>query len=175
MIKNERDIEADVDLLVSAMQSINKANDFQLISNYIFKFIDDFVSYNMIVIYKCNDKDNSLEVVSCVGSNVENLKKKIRFKTGEGVVGLVAQKKEAVIVNDALISSKIKIRQHCKEDPLIRSFMAIPLVVGNNVIGILSVSSSSPDMYTDYDMKMISIIASQGAAFLELNEYILEI
>ena len=53
--------------------------------------------------------------------------------------------------------------------------MAIPLVVGDTIVGILSVSCSRPNQYTSYDMQMISIIASQAAAFLELNEYISEI
>ena len=53
-----RDIKADIDLLVDTMQSINKAKDFQIISDIIFKFIQSFVSFNMIVIYKFNEKES---------------------------------------------------------------------------------------------------------------------
>lgn len=171
--KKDRDIEADFDLLVKTMLSINKAKDFNLISDGIFKFIEKFVSYNMVVIYRFKERDNTLEVVSCIGSNAEEMKKRPPFKAGEGAVGLVVQDKKAILINDVLISKEIKVRQF-NEDPAIRSFMAIPLIVGDKVIGIISVSCSEPHRYTEYDMKMISVIASQGAAFLELNEYIFE-
>lgn len=170
-----RDIKADIDLLVDTMQSINKAKDFQIISDIIFKFIQSFVSFNMIVIYKFNEKEKSLDVVSCLGSNTERMKKRIPFKIGEGAVGLAAKDKKPLLIDDVFRSQNIKVRQFYEEDPLIRSFMAIPLVVGDTIVGILSVSCSRPNQYTSYDMQMISIIASQAAAFLELNEYISEI
>lgn len=174
-VEGVRDIKKDIYLLANTMQSINKAKDFQLISDFIFKFIQNFVSFNMIVIYKFNEKENYLDVVSCIGSNTEKMKKRLPFKIGEGAVGLVAKDKKSLLINDVLISKEIKVRQFYEEDPIIRSFMAIPLVVGDKIIGILSVSCSKPHQYTEYDMQMISIIASQGAAFLELNEYISEI
>ena len=173
--EQKRDIKVDIDLLANTMQSINKAKDFQVISDIIFKFIQNFVNFNMIVIYKFNERENSLDVVSSLGSSAEKMKKRIPFKIGEGAVGLVAKDKKSLLINDVLISKEIKVRQFHEEDPIIRSFMAIPLVVGDKIIGILSVSCSKPHQYTPYDMQMISIIASQGAAFLELHEYISEI
>lgn len=78
-----RDIKADIDLLVDTMQSINKAKDFQIISDIIFKFIQSFVSFNMIVIYKFNEKEKSLDVVSCLGSNTERMKKGYPLRLGK--------------------------------------------------------------------------------------------
>ncbi|MDR7869363.1 MAG: ATP-binding protein [Tissierellaceae bacterium] len=175
MDEHGRDIKGDVNLLANTMQSINKAKDFQLVSDFIFKFIQNFVSFNMIVIYKYNERESSLDVVSCIGSSTEKMKNRIPFRIGEGAIGLVAKDKKSLLINDALNSKEIKVRQFHEEDPLIRSFMAIPLVVGDKIIGILSVSCSKPHQYTQYDMQMISIIASQGSAFLELNEYISDI
>lgn len=169
-----RDVQTNLDLLVFTMQSINKAKDFQIISDIIFKFIDNLVSVNMAVIYKYNQKENILEVMSCIGSNPDKMRKRIPFKIGEGAIGLAARDKRALLIADVLESKDIRVRQF-RGDPLIRSFMAIPLLVGNKVIGILSVSCSKPNQYTDYDVKIISILASQAAAFLELNKYISDI
>lgn len=171
--KQKRDTSVNVELLANTMKSINKAKDFQKVSDIIFKFIQKFVSYNLIVIYKFNEKENTLEVVSCVGSNAEEMKKRPPFKIGEGAIGLAIKDNKALLINDTLISKEIKVRQFY-EDPVIRSFMAIPLIVGDKIIGIISVSCSQPHQYTDYDLQMISIITSQVAAFLELNQYILE-
>ena len=96
------------------------------------------------------------------------------FKVGDGAVGLVAKNKKPILINDVLKNMKIQVRQYCDEDPVIRSFLAVPLVVGDKAIGILSISNSKPEQYDDYDVQMINIIASQGAVLLELNNNIFE-
>ncbi len=159
----------DLELLSDTIDMITKSNDFHGTAEIIFKFIKNFIKFDMAVIYKINEKDNALEIVSCLGSDTEKLKSRIPFKIGEGAVGLVAENKKPILINDALEFKGIKVRQYQKEDPIIRSFLAVPLVVGNKSIGILSVSSSIANQYNDYDVKMISILASQAAVLLELN------
>ncbi|MHB9036043.1 MAG: GAF domain-containing protein [Armatimonadota bacterium] len=46
----------------------------------------------------------------------------------------------------------------------VRSLMAIPLILQDEVVGVLSVQSNSPNQYSDEDVRVLSIIASQGAA-----------
>ncbi len=164
----------DLKLLSETIDMMNKAKDFQVISQIIFNFIQNFVNFNMAVIYRLNEKENNLEMVSCIGSDMEKMKKRVPLKIGESAVGLVARDKRAILIRDVLKSKEIKVRQYYDEDPIIRSFLAVPLVVGDKVIGILSVSSSKPHEYDEYDVKMINIIASQGAVLLELNNNIVE-
>jgi len=45
-----------------------------------------------------------------------------------------------------------------------KSLMSIPLIVQDEVVGVLSVHSQSPHKYSDDDVRVLSIIASQGAA-----------
>lgn len=46
----------------------------------------------------------------------------------------------------------------------IRSLMAIPLMVQEEVVAVLSVHSYRPNLYSEDDVRVLSIIASQGAA-----------
>jgi PAS domain S-box-containing protein len=164
----------DLNLLSNTINKINKSTNFQTTAEIIFGFIKSFIDFNMAVIYKINDKENILEIVSCLGSDAEKLKRRMPFKVGEGAVGLVAQNKRPILINDVLKSKEIQVRQYCDEDPVIRTFLAVPLVVGDKAIGILSISNSQPEQYDDYDVQMINIIASQGAVLLELNNNITE-
>lgn len=164
----------DLYLLSEAFDKISKAKDFQTTAEIIFNFIKKFIKFDMSVIYKINEKESTLEIVSCLGTDTEKLKKRMPFKVGEGAVGLVAENKKPLLINDALEFKDIKVRQYYNEDPIIRSFLAVPLVVGNRSIGILSVSSSSINQYDNYDVQMINIIASQAAVLLELNNNITE-
>jgi len=128
----------------------------------------------MAVIYKINENEKTLEIVSCIGSDTEKLKRRMPFKIGEGAVGLVAKNKKPILINDALENNEVKVRQYYNEDPIIRSFLAVPLVVGDKSIGILSVSNSKINQYVDYEVQLINIIASQAALLLELNNNIKE-
>lgn len=166
--------KVDLDLLSRTIDLMNKAKDFQVIAEIIFNFIQNFVNFNMAVIYRLNEKEKILEMVSCIGANVERMKRRMPFKVGESAVGLVAKDKKALLINDVLKSKEITVRQYYDEDPIIRSFLAVPLVVGDKIIGILSVSSSKPYEYDEYDVKMINIVTSQGAVLLELNNDIME-
>ena len=145
--------DRDLKLLSETIDLMNKAKDFQVISQIIFDFIQNFVNFNMVVIYRLNEKEKILEMVSCIGSDMEKMKKRMPFKVGESAVGLVAQDKKALLINDVLKSKEITVRQYHDEDPIIRSFLAVPLVVGDKIIGILSVSSSNPHEYDEYDLK----------------------
>jgi len=164
----------DLNLLSETIGLMNKAKDFQVIADIIFNFIKRFINFDMAVIYKMNEKENVLEIVSCLGSDAERLKNRMPFRIGEGAVGLVAMDKKSILINDVLKTKEIKVRQFSDEDPLIRSFLAVPLVVGDKVIGILSVSCGKANQYDEYDVQMINIIASQGAVLLELNNNISE-
>jgi len=166
--------DVDLKLLSNTINKINKSTNFQTTAEIIFGFIKRFIDFNMAVIYKINDKENILEIVSCLGSDAEKLKRRMPFKVGDGAVGLVAKNKKPILINDVLKNMKIQVRQYCDEDPVIRSFLAVPLVVGDKAIGILSISNSKPEQYDDYDVQMINIIASQGAVLLELNNNIFE-
>ncbi|MBP6964216.1 MAG: GAF domain-containing protein [Armatimonadetes bacterium] len=46
----------------------------------------------------------------------------------------------------------------------VRSLMAIPLIVQDEVVGVLSVHSYAPNAYTEENVKILSVIASQAAA-----------
>jgi len=46
----------------------------------------------------------------------------------------------------------------------VRSLMSIPLIVHDQVVGVLSVHSYSPNQYSEDDVRVLSIVASQGAA-----------
>lgn len=164
----------ELNFLSKTINDISKAKDFQSISEIIFDFIQELIHFNMAVIYRLNQKQGELEIVSCRGSDTKKMKKRVPFKIGEGAVGWVAKEKKALLLNDALDAEGVKVRQFFDEDPIIRSFLAVPLIVGDNLIGILSVSSSQPNQYRETHVEIITIIASQVAALMELNNEINE-
>lgn len=161
----------DLNEFVKTINKINNAKSFVMISEIIFDFTKELFRYDLAVFYSVNEATNQLEVISCRGTNVSNLKSRLRFNIGDGSVGWVAKTQKALLIEDVLDyeEEEIKVRLH-KQDPEIRSFFAVPLIVDNITIGVLSVSCSKPSSFDENIVEMITILASQAAVFLELNK-----
>jgi len=103
-----------------------------------------------------------------------------RFRTGEGVwpevelleghgiVSWVVNESKAIVSPD--LSRDRRFSSFHKGRAKVRSVMAIPLVVHGEVVAALVVHSENPKQYTEDNVRVLSIIASQGAAiFSELQ------
>jgi len=86
-----------------------------------------------------------------------------RQKLGEGIIGRAAEAGEMLLANDT--------RQHPDffelEGMRIRSELAIPLKVDEQVIGVLNVDSEQLNAFDESDVAMLSTVADQLAVALE--------
>ena len=69
----------------------------------------------------------------------------------------------ALRARTALIASDIPPGLDPAETSQVRSLMAIPLVVGDELIGVLIMESRTPDLYTEDSVMMLHLVASQAA------------
>jgi PAS domain S-box-containing protein len=156
---------------INTTNRINKAKSFLDISEIIFDFIKKLFQYDLAVFYSVNNLSNQLEVVSCRGADFHKLKNRSKFSIGEGSVGWVAKSQKALLIEDVLDyeDDDITVRLF-DEDPQIRSFLAVPLIIENKTIGVLSVSSSESSSYNEGDVEMINVLVAQAAVLFELNK-----
>ncbi|MCR2043324.1 GAF domain-containing protein [Anaerosalibacter massiliensis] len=101
----------DLNNLLRTIKSISKAKNFKSISEIIFNFIESLIKYDMAVIYNIDWKRKELEVVSCRGSDIDKLKRRVHIRFGEGAVGWVAEKKKVLLIDDVFKTEKIQVRQ----------------------------------------------------------------
>lgn len=150
--------------------NLSKARDFDTIAEILFNFVQQIVPMVMAVLYILESDGQTLKPLACRGTKIEFLLQRNLFHLGEGGVGYVGREKKVLLLTDTerSINFPIQIRQVKREDPIIRSFLAVPLIVNNRLIGVLSVSSSEPNKYTMHDVELVSIVANQVAALVEL-------
>jgi PAS domain S-box-containing protein len=156
--------------LLKTSIDLSKARDFDSIAEILFDFVQQIIPINMSVLYILESDGQTLKPQACRGTHIERLLKRNLFHLGEGGVGYVGRQKRALLLTDVKKSTDvpIQIRQVQGEDPVIRSFLAVPLVVNNRLTGVLSASSSKPNQYTLHDMEIVSIVANQVSALVEL-------
>jgi len=88
---------------------------------------------------------------------------KVRLKIGqEGIVGWVAAHKTALNVPDVTQDSRyVEVVEET------RSEMAVPMIAGDKVIGVLDVQRSEVSAFNDDDLRVLSSVAAQAAIAIE--------
>ena len=104
-----------------------------------------------------NPKENLLDIVTYRGHNPQ-IKKEIRLKIGQGITGLVASEGKGMLIND--VSKEPNYISIKKE---IQSEMAVPMIVEDSVIGVISLDSNRMNAFTEEHLKIVSILANQAA------------
>jgi PAS domain S-box-containing protein len=91
--------------------------------------------------------------------------RRMTFRSGEGVVGRVIVNKRPFICNDTLVDERVSKRITRPEG--IRSFMHVPLVLGEKVYGLVSVNSEQPRAFGERDLKVLAELARYAASALQ--------
>jgi GAF domain-containing protein len=82
----------------------------------------------------------------------------------QSLVARAVRARKGVIVNDVLADSGFL------PNPLLpetRSEMAIPIIIGSDVLGVLDVQADSVDRFSDEDIQIQTTLASQTAVALQ--------
>ena len=105
------------------------------------------------------------------GYDIEELME-LRLKLGEGLIGWVAQTGEAVRVADVGSDPRyVNARRGT------RSEMVAPVISNDEVIGVFDLESDAPDAYSEDDLQVLQLLASQVAIIVEkamLHEQLVE-
>lgn len=104
-----------------------------------------------------NSRESVLDIVTYRGHDPE-IKKEFRLKIGQGITGLVASSGRGMIVNDV---SKDPNYISIKKE--IQSELAVPLIVEDMVIGVVSLDSNRMNAFTEEHLKIVGILANQAA------------
>jgi putative nucleotidyltransferase with HDIG domain len=91
---------------------------------------------------------------------------KARRQAGEGVAGLVLQRREPVIITKGRHADPAVMAALNRDDmPL--SSLSVPLVGKDKVLGVLNVSKFTDPAFTTSDLQIVSVLASQVVAAME--------
>ncbi|HXY10454.1 MAG TPA: SpoIIE family protein phosphatase [Terriglobales bacterium] len=156
------DLQSNVDaLLVEVADVVNTTLDLDTTLRRVAELVRKVIDYEIFAILLLNDKIQELRIRFQVGYTRE-VAERIRVKVGEGVTGLAALNREAVLVGDV------------SEDPRyisgaanVRSELAVPLIIKNQLIGVMNLESRQPNYFTEQHKRLLTLIASRMAVGIE--------
>src|ERR1700761_7542325 len=100
---------------------------------------------------------NVLELFATEGLNRAAVHR-TRLRSGEGLVGLVAETAEPINLSEAPSHPRFSYRPETGEDPF-RSFLGVPIVRGGQVYGVLTVQNRAARIYDEEEVEALQTVA----------------
>ena len=148
-------------LLLEVADVVNTTLDLDTTLKRVAELVRKVIDYDIFAILLLNEKSQELYFRFQVGYPHEAAER-LRVKVGEGVTGIAAQRREAILVNDVT-----KEKKYISAVPNVHSEMAVPLIVKNRLIGVLDLESPEPGHFTEEHKRLLTLIASRMAVGIE--------
>src|SRR3984885_11553210 len=162
MVASPTDFQSKVDpLLLEVADVVNKTLDLDTTLRRVAELVRKVIDYEIFGILLLNEKTQELYFRFQVGYSPE-VAERIRIKVGEGVTGIAAQRREAILVDDVS-----KDPRYISPLPNVRSELAVPLIIKNRLIGVIDIESPQPNHFTEEHKRLLTLIASRMAVGIE--------
>ncbi len=160
-LRNEPRIDAvQGDFLTRLADALNTTLDLQTLLHRVADLVRAVIDYRIFAILLLNDRTNELRMRFQIGHSADV--ERMRIRMGEGVVGQVAERREAMLINDvSALSNYIDANSH------VRSELAVPLVTKNRVIGVIDIQSEQPNYFRPDHLHLLQLTASRVAIAVE--------
>jgi sigma-B regulation protein RsbU (phosphoserine phosphatase) len=149
------------DLLVEIAEVVNSTLDLDDLLKRTAEQVRRVIDYEIFSILLLNEKTQELRIRFAIGHPPE-IAERIRIKLGEGVTGLAAQQREAILVNDVTKSSL-----YIEDITGVRSELAVPLIIKNRVIGVIDIEARQAGYFTEEHKRFLTLVASRVAVAIE--------
>ena len=170
-------------MLLDITKTISRSLDLDEVLNLVMDTLDSLIPYDAAGIYlvKCSQPlaewDGAVDE-TCVfhtqavrGYDIDDLQE-LHLKMGEGLIGHVAVTGKPYVSHDVGQD-----RRYINARPRTQSEMVAPIVSNNEVIGVFDLESDELDAYTNDDLEVLMLLASQVAIIIEkvmLHEQLIE-
>lgn len=148
-------------LLLEVADVVNTTLDLDSTLKRVAELVRKVIDYDIFAILLLNEKSQELYFRFQVGYPRE-FAERTRIKVGQGVTGIAAERREAILVDDVT-----KEKGYISAIPNVRSELAVPLIVKNHLIGVLDLESPEPNHFTEEHKRLLTLIASRMAVGIE--------
>jgi len=148
-------------LLLDVADALATSLDLDTTVRRLADIVRKVIDYEIFAILLLNEKTQELRFRFQQGYPPE-FADRTRIKVGEGVVGLAAQTKQAVLISDVREDPR-----YIAAIPNVCSELAVPLITKNRVIGVIDIEAREPGYFTEEHSRLLTLIASRIAAGIE--------
>ncbi len=152
----------ELETLHRASEIAVRFTDFDALIAQIIQLLQEEPAFQYVALFLTDPADPGVLVRYRTGEREEEARRAQRLRIGEGVVGRAAATRSAVLVPDVQADDG-----YLPMIPHTRSELAVPLLIGDRVVGVLDVQSSEPEAFREDHVRLLSALAGQLAIALE--------
>jgi GAF domain-containing protein len=132
----------------------------------VLELIGQVIDFRSASLYLLSVESGLLHEAAKIGRSVE-LISFVKFDMGMGFSAWVAKEKRPIVLNNLR-------KNH--DGSNVRSFMSVPMVFKDELIGVINFAHDQPNAFSERDMQIVGIIAAETAVTIErmIYEYRLE-
>jgi PAS domain S-box-containing protein len=158
------DEQQNTETLLRILTEVSASLDLDRALNRTLSLLSDAVRAEQGTIMLLTEEDGLLHYRAGYGHGSARSRaadQALRLKVGQGLPGWVVQNREAALVDDVRKDSRWAVTSAASRKH--RSAIASPLLVGDDVIGVLMVVSSREGYFTEDSLALVKAIGSQVA------------
>ena len=161
-----RQLALHLEMASQVSQKIASILDTDELLTQVVQLIQATFHYYQVHLFLVDKRTDEIVLKKSSGRANERLQhQELRLKIGkEGITGWVAAAGQALVCND--VSREARYHPH-ELLPETRAEMAVPLLIGEVVMGVLDVQSERPNAFHDDDLKALQVLADQAAQAIE--------
>ncbi|MGD8252284.1 MAG: phosphoenolpyruvate-utilizing N-terminal domain-containing protein, partial [Desulfobacterales bacterium] len=137
------------------------SDDIEIFLARTVKMVARHLAADVCSIYLYDEQLGDLVLRATIGLNPAAVGQ-IRMKPGEGLVGSTLEATEPVLEGSASSNPRFRYFEEAEEDRF-ESFLSVPILRGEEKIGVMVVQHEQPDYFDDMDTKALRATASQMA------------
>lgn len=149
-----------IEFLSRLADALNTTLDLQTLLKRTADLVRAVIDYRIFAILLVNDRTNDLRMRFQIGHTSEV--ERMRIRMGQGVVGQVAQQRQAILVNDVTNAEN-----YINANPQVRSELAVPLIVKNRLIGVIDIQSEQVNYFKPEHLHLLQLTASRIGQAIE--------
>lgn len=158
-------------LLLDITSKISRSLDLDEVLTLVMDTLGSLIPYDAAGIYILEDGAETFRTETLRGYELDDLISP-QLKLGEGFIGQVAQTGKPILSKNVLKDSRyVAARSRTKSE------VVAPIISNDEVIGVFDLESDSLNAYTDNDLQVLQLLASQVAIIIEkvqLHEHLAE-
>jgi len=140
---------------------INSTLDLKAVLIKVVKLIRKYFNYLICDVLLLDEQKENLYIAASDGYSAES-RRNIQIKLGEGVTGKVVATGKPLLVPDVT-----KFEGYISSEKEVRSEVAVPLKVLDELIGVLNVESTKLNAFDKQDLRLLSILSTPVAIAIQ--------
>lgn len=150
-----------LDFLLEVSAITAETLDLDRLLENVAEIVRRVIPHELFAILLYSERRKSLSIRHAVGHREEVIQN-LQVPLGEGVTGVAARERRAVVVGDVREE-----RNYLNALDAVRSEMAVPMIARHKLVGVIDLESTVPNAFSGQDRALLQLIAGRVGAAID--------